>query len=578
MKLSPFALFIILILVLVIATTFSGLNQEGFITFGQSNNPLTPAFVSGYDSSTKIIKLYDDIYYDSRNGNVVFISELNGTINKIDIVQRDPAQSPVSVSKGRDSTDFSDVSTESKINTIMQTYSSYITRRSTTNIIYNPWGNDTHMYLFDVTDNTGGNTAVKPVLTVSYNGTDRYQYNTSFTDVTIPISSTYTASSDSKNNTMVPVTEYSTRGLYQLVPTVFYDVSNGNLLVKNAATYDVYERGSSVKSTDTMTNLSSKSFSQITKQPSFINDAEGNNTILYHPLGEYTHIMVLGNTLNDGLLKVVNSKKFDMNGVYSPSGMQQIDAGTGTSGLETSDGELLDAFSKWYMYFYGNDFIDNSEDSKYLLKTQVVPPVCPSCPSCSGNGICTDCGGQGGSGTKNATGSLAFSDGKTLIGATGNAVSNAVGATGNVLSNTVGATGNVLSNTVDATGKVLTGAVGTTGEVVTKTVDTAGNVVTGVVGKTLDTAGNIVGKTLDTAGNIVGSLGLDRVGYSQSYGGPVNTSSSANAQGYGPNRNLTGYSSLPNGNPRDPYSYNGKLQSKGANFIPVTADFSNFGR
>jgi hypothetical protein len=120
-------------------------------------------------------------------------------------------------------------------------------------------------------------------------------------------------------------------------------------------------------------------------------------------------------------------------------------------------------------------------------------------------------------------------------------------------------------------------------------VDTAGNVVTGVVGKTLDTAENVVGKTFDTAGNILGTagraLGLDRVGYSQSYGGPINTSSSANAQGYpsgmqgtGYNRNQTGVSSLPNGNPNDPYSYNGKLQSKGANFIPVTADFSRFGR
>jgi hypothetical protein len=143
----------------------------------------------------------------------------------------------------------------------------------------------------------------------------------------------------------------------------------------------------------------------------------------------------------------------------------------------------------------------------------------------------------------------------------------------------------VLSNTVGATGDVLSKAVGTTGDVVNKTVDTAGNVVTGVVGKTLDTAGNVVGKTFDTAGNILGSAGraigldrlnMDRVGYTQSYRGPVNTSSSANAQGY--NRNTTGYSALPNGNPNDPYSYNGKLQSKGANFIPVTADFSQFRR
>jgi len=126
------------------------------------------------------------------------------------------------------------------------------------------------------------------------------------------------------------------------------------------------------------------------------------------------------------------------------------------------------------------------------------------------------------------------------------------------------------------------------GNVVNKTLDTAGN----VVGKTFDAAGNIVGKTFDAAGNLLGStadrLGLDRVGYNQSYRGPVNNSSSANATGYSsgsntameyrPGSNNTGVSTFPNASPKDPYSYNGALQSKGSNFIPVTTDFSRFGR
>ena len=560
MKLSPLIIFIILILTLVVATS---MKKEGFISFGEDVNPLSSVSVNAYNGSNKITKLYDDIYYDSRNGNVVILEEDNSILSKIYIIPRDQTSQTVTYKKGTGTTELRQDTSESKISSITPTYGSYISKGASANIIYNAWGDDTHIYVLDVEGggNTSvqGNSSVKPVVSVSYNGNTRHQYNTDYTDVHIPIVSSYTTSSDPNNNKMVTVTGYE-RKLYQLVPNVLYDVSNGSLLVKNGTTYDAYERGSTTKSSE---NLASKSFSQFTQPPIYIADTAGNNTILYHPLGEYTQIIVFGNTLNNGQLKVVNSKRFDMNGIYSPTVVTGISppATTDTSNNTINPNEdVLDAFAKWYMYFYGNDVIDNSENSKYLLKTQVVPPVCPACPGCSGDGVCTDCGGKGGYGTKDTSGSLAFSNDKTLIG-----------ATGNVLSNTVGATGNVLSK-----------AVGTTGEVVNKTVDTAGNVVTGVVGKTLDTAGNVVGKTFDTAGNILGSaghaLGLDRVGYSQSYGGPVNTSSSANAQGYGYNRNMTGYSSLPNGNPRDPYSYNGQLQSKGANFIPITANFSSFGK
>jgi hypothetical protein len=405
--------------------------------------------------------------------------------------------------------------------------------------------------------------------------------------------SSYSAVSESNQNRFVDVTGY--KRVYQIIPTVCYDVSNGTLLVKNGTSHDAYERGSNEKSSKSLASLAAiSSFSAIEEQPSFIADPEGKNTIIYHPLGEYTRVLIVSNAVNsDGQFIGVYGQRFDTNGVFvTPLSSGNSDTGssneeeehTNNNNQKANDGELLDAFSKWYMYFYGSNMhtdvsLNGYMSNDYLLKTQIVPPVCPACPGCqNGKGVCTNCGGQGGSGTKDASGSLAFySDGKTVIGATGNAVSNAVGATGNVLSNTVGATGNVLNKTVDTAGNVATNVVG-------KTLDTAEK----VVGKTFDTAGNVVEKTFDTAGNILGAagraVGLDRVGYQQSYRGPVNTSTSANATGYstgvgtGYNRNQTGVSSLPQGNPMDPYSYNGKLQSKGANFIGLTADFSKFGR
>jgi hypothetical protein len=296
---------------------------------------------------------------------------------------------------------------------------------------------------------------------------------------------------------------------------------------------------------------------------------------MYWANGDNTILSIFKNALeSDGTIKGIKTLRFTRDGLYGAN--PNINDKKKEDKIDTSgdNKDLLDSFARWYIYFNTNA-VGSENSNDYLLKTQIVPPVCPACPGCKG--VCTDCGGNGGSGTKKPdTSSLAF-DNKTVVGATGSAVSNTLNASGNVLEKTVDTAGNVVNKTVD-----------TAGNVVGKTLDTAGN----VVGKTLDTATGVVGKTFDAAGNVLGSaastLGLDRIGYQQSYGGPVNTSTSANTNGYPssgsksaeyrPGSNNTGIPNLPNSKPNDPYSYNGALQSKGGNFMAVTADFSKFGR
>ena len=369
---------------------------------------------------------------------------------------------------------------------------------------------------------------------------------------------------------------------------MWFDVKNGNLLIKTtgaSAQLDVYVRGSKTSSysytaipTDGNTTPASQvKFSQTSVAPYFIQDATQNNTIMYWANGDNTILSVFKNALeSDGTIKIMKTLRFVRDGLYNATAGGN-DKKKEDKKIDTTDDnkDLLDSFARWYIYFNTNATgSDNSSD--YLLKTQIVPPVCPACPGCKG--VCTNCGGNGGSGTKtyDASSSLAF-DNKT-----------AVGATGNLLNNTVGAAGNIANTTLDTAGNVVNKTVDTAGNVVGKTLDTAGN----VVGKTLDTATNVVGKTFDAAGNVLGSaastLGLDRVGYQQSYKGPVNNSSSANTNGdpssgyksaeYRPGSNNTGVPNYPNSKPNDPYSYNGALQSKGGNFMAVTADFSRFGR
>ena len=593
---SPLLLFFTLLIVLVIATTVKqwGLVSEGFISYLNSAGNFSLQTVNAYDNTNNIYKLYDDIFYDNRNGNVVIVSAspyasgadtTDRSVSSIDVIPRslNPAYSYV---KGSDSEILSQRCEESKISTVASLDMAWFVKgvNSMNQLNYITWGNDTYLYVMDLTNATiAGNTVVAgngvassgsytPSVAAYFNGSMKQSTN-SFSE-TIYLKPAFTYTSDGKDKTNIVVDFYDkVKTAYQLVSGVWFDYKNGNLLVQGIdKKLDVFGRGSKTSSytytavpQGNTTPASQVSFSQTSVAPYFIQDGKGDHTIMYWPNGDNTILIVYKNVLeSNGTVMARSFCRFTQDGLYTSGTTTSETTSDSTIKIDGENQDILDAFARWYIYFNTNA-VGSGDSSDYLLKTQIVPPVCPACPGCQG--VCTDCGGKGGSGTKtsDASSSLAF-DKKTVVGATGSAITN-----------TVDATGNVLGKTVD-----------TAGNVVNKTVDVAGN----VVGKTMDTAVNVVGKTFDAAGNLLSStantLGLDRVGYQQSYRGPVNTSSSANAAGYPssghrnteyrPGSNQTGVSSLPNSNPNDPYSYNGALQSKGGNFMAVTADFSRFGR
>jgi hypothetical protein len=602
-KLSPLLLFFTLLIVLVIATTVKrfGLVSEGFIGYLKDASSFSLQTVKAYDNTQNIYKLYDDIFYDNRNGNVVIVTAspytsaadtTGASVSSIDVAPRrlDPAYT---YSRGSDNAIMSQQCEESKVSTVESLETQWFVKgvKSMNQLNYITWGTDTYLYVMDLTNTVVvGNTAVagnsiagnsiatySPAVSAYFNGSMKQSTSRFSETITLKPSLTYT--SDGKDNTNVVVDFYDkVQTAFQLVSGVWFDYKNGNLLVKSepgtGGKLDVYARGSKIPSYSytavpqgNSTPASQLSFSQTSVAPYFIQDGKRDHTIMYWANGDNTVLAVFKNVLEStGTIQARSCRRFTQDGLYNSSITTTTTTTDNTQTINTdgANQDILDAFARWYIYFNTNA-VGSNDSSDYLLKTQIVPPVCPACPGCKG--VCTDCGGKGGSGTKTTSGSdsLAF-DTKTVVGATGSAV----------------------VNTVDATGNVLTKTVDTAGNVVNKTVDVAGN----VVGKTMDTATNVVGKTFDAAGNLLSStanrLGLDRVGYQQSYRGPVNSSSSGNAAGYPssgyknteyrPGSNVTGVSSLPNSNPNDPYSYNGALQSKGGNFMAVTADFSRFGR
>ena len=298
-----------------------------------------------------------------------------------------------------------------------------------------------------------------------------------------------------------------------------------------------------------------------TDKPLFMPDSIGNRTMLYFPCDTSTVLVSFANCFEGGDVGIRMEKiqRFMTTGpVDEKTNITTPSPTTSASGSSESGNHVLDEYLKW---------------SNYMLKTQVVPPVCPACPSCKyGSGhVCTSCGGKGGSGTKSGDGkSMAFKDGNSVADVKG--PSSAIASVGK-------SAGGVLEKTVDATGKVVGGAT----NLAAGTVGLAG----GLVGGTIGTAADLVGGTIGTAANLIGSAGSgltnmlqndsSRVGYSQSYQG--------GKQQNGYNRNNTGITTNNSysmgtkaGAPIDAYSYNGALQSKGTNFRPLTADFSAFSK
>lgn len=616
-KLSPLILFIIILLVLVIATTIKnfGLVSEGFGSYKYETDILSDQNVSQYDDKRNIKKLYDELFYDPRNGNVVAVysptynnGNTNATVSKIEIAPRDIRDNIMTYENVAPAAKLE----ESKKTSIVSTDTHWSRKFQTNQLVYITMGTDTFLYVIDlansaVTGNTSaGNTSVpsySPVLSMYYNG-NQHITNTVYSGIKINLASSYNYVNDGNDGKMVLANQFyhPSRKLYQVTSNVNYDISNGNVLVRTVTgtgqKFDVYYRksngtGMQTRDAELTSNTPDangsaaaiREFQQVGSQPYFIPDTLGNSTVMYWPKDDYTLIALFGNALDSyGAVQLRSCVRFNKTGVYSTN--STVPSTPSSAPDISGNQELMNQFAKWYIYF-NSDATANTSD--YLLKTQIVPPVCPSCPSChSGSGVCTNCGGSGGSGTQSSTtGSMAF-DNNTVVGSAGNLVNNTIGTAGNIVNSTIDSAGNVVGKTVDVAGNVVGKTVDVAGNVVGKTADVATN----VVGKTLDTATNIVGKTFDAAGNLLGStadrLGLDRVGYKQSYGGPANTSSSANASGYPSGAannttyrqgsNTTGVPTLPNASPNDMYSYNGKLQPKGSNYVALTTDFSRFGR
>jgi hypothetical protein len=297
---------------------------------------------------------------------------------------------------------------------------------------------------------------------------------------------------------------------------------------------------------------------------------------LYLPISTKTMIALLKiDPADSNRLKIEKIVRFNREGIETETGTNP------TTGVNTNN-SMPDAINDFYRNYWltfpnsGNQYM--SED--YLLKTQIVPPVCPSCPSCAYSaGTCTNCGGAGGSGTLNRDGKTVVENGKVPTGSD-KPISNAVDQTANTINTAVGTTGSVVNKTLDTTSDLLkSGASGATDIVKSGASGATDLLKSGASGATdllksgasgatdiVKSAGSGVTDLLKSAGSGLKEIATDNratVG-----GGPGAEAPGPAGVGI-PTRGTAGI---------DNYSYYGALPSKGGNYMPITADFSAFAK
>ena len=439
--------------------------------------------------------------------------------------------------------------------------------------------------------------------------------------------------SNSDNGKLITYPLYSAVAkIVQVTNYVKYDFEKGHVVINTNTAYKKYDRssGKEISGTDPTTFENLKEMRTMTL-------SDGNNgLVLVMAIGNITTVAVINGISGKLNYDVTSCYSFDKNGLLdsnSNSNFADVTTGTacsnvtpavtsspgitpsatkkpkttptvttttttkpttmGTTMGRTSAGTKMptpggmslvcgdDLSCKWFWYFnsmgQGNSILPNGKiDSNSILKTQIVPPVCPQCPQCTGKDVCTNCGGNGGSGTDNTK---RDKNGNIIKDAVGGGVGLAKDAVGGGVGLAKDAVGGGVGLAKDAVG----GTVGLAKEAVGGTVGLAKEAVGGAVGLVKDTLGGAVGLVKD-AGRGISNLGTGpvRLNTNNRYNNDrnIDNRTGRTAQGLqSVSDNTQGVvSGISQSAPIDNYSYYGALESKGSEFMPVTADFSKFGR
>lgn len=644
-----FILIVAIIAFVLLYNIFMCNDKEGYVNFEQGAESLNQSInVPMADSTTpSAIKLYDNIFIYPNSGKVVraYDSGLTGaSLESITVYSRIDGN-------GQDM-EYNENTTFNAGGITPPYYQQWDSGVSNANYLaatnteFNYFGNGKDTYIHILDRNITKTNANHFGYYLSTDGENISFDNNTFMDVSFVESATQFSptfvedvSFSTSNGTNINITESK---IYKMSENVFFNTRNGDLYIKDVSGVDMFSRRGT-----TINNISGNGV-EITNEYIGLmkKDNLGGNLVIYIANKGNTMIALLkkndpANTETQ-LYTTGSAVRFDSNGdiinsIATDPNINQ-DEGNNNEGTEETEeteetepdssnnmppgfppgmfgpgmpphGNIpnnnISDYYKWYWFWNtsGSMPVNFSED--YMLKTQVVPPVCPACPSCPKHEGCSNCGGTGGNGTVDASGN-------SLVAANSGsgAVNNLVSTTGNVATDVIDAGSGALNKTLDTSTDLLKSAGSGTTNLIGDTLGLAASGVSGAAGMARDTVSGAAGMARDT---VTGSVDLAKEtvqggvdvardfgegtydvinkgmderdnrgygGYNRGYGGYNGYNGGYNSGGYnnsGGARNM-GYNGMGSG-PMNPYTYNGKLQEKPeSNFLPRTNDFSAFSK
>ena len=632
MKLTSFTIFFILLIVLLISVVFAYVLPEGFISYNSNGGSLSQLVVPPY-SSNMIYKVFDSVYFDPASGNVIELFGIPGGSNNADstvnsltnIIVMPEMGGSVNQYDKTGTSPFSNNMVESSVvgASITNSLNSWVYPGANTlntlnfnyQVLYFPWNKDIVIVIYDIIGKK-----FQGVYTFLSGNSSPTTYSTS-SNLTIPTTNIPDTNS-SNNSYVVSSGNNSVKDIYQISQNITFNVNTRVLNINRMPTPNADSAQNAVGPEIVYTNSTTA-----------VSDTKGSNIVLAIPFSNNrTMICVIcPDSANTQLMTIRNVVRFDpsvsdgvVHGTISNATTPPTNPSSNTTPAPSCQSQV--------------------DMNNYLLKTQVVPPVCPACASCpnvNNNITCPGCGGSGGSGNDISNNTLSSiianayaqslqsqsygggsgGSGNNLGGVSNNLIDkttglantalnnatalgggaellagNIVNAAGNAISGTVGAVGDVAKTAIGGTvdlSKALagdvttlgTGAENVAGKAITGATDMGGKAITGAtalgVGAEMGATSLGMGAigTVNNAVNTVGKIGSGQAGQnSRGTAGNYQGDTQGNRGYMSSNAQSSGTGFITSGTPGYNEYYGAVAQKPSTNFIPVTSDFSKFGR
>jgi hypothetical protein len=417
------AIVILLFSLLLIFVFLAKKNQEGFVTFQQDKNPLTHVIVPPYSTDKKVVKIYDNLFIDFDNYNLIEVNSAKFTtgsssdttgssISSVWVVPPCSRAVCSSQSIATGNVDFS-LAQQAMPSGLLLPWS-YVTQTSSAvtdmfQLFFVPTLQSVLVYVVNLA-------SMKSLTLIrSQKGSIEDAYfvgDDSFRDL-----GSLVAGSDSANNGKLVVEQLydPTREVFQITSLVKFDFQSEKLLVLSldSSTLTIYDADkNSVSSSTPATANRFTSYAGVhdTFSPWTIYDDQ-HHLILFVPVdNDYSSILLFQVQTNQLSLDqsvtfhrssgavVVNGAATAASATTAPASSTATTAPSVTTTAPSSATPPQDVSS----YFNWKNQMSND----YILKTELIPPVSPPCDTCNSYHSCPNC-------PNNTTGPPSFSDSST---------------------------------------------------------------------------------------------------------------------------------------------------------------------